>query len=234
MKDLRGTYVHYGDVLRRRRRVRAMAMVAGLAAAAVLGARSWEPSEAAAAAGALSVNESASASSGVASSGVASSGVASSGMEGKQLERWHSIYNYSRSYKITTELSAAIYDAAVVERIDPALAFPLVRLESRFNNKAISPVGAVGLTQLMVATARGYVPGVTREDLYDRDLNLTIGFRHLRGLIKQYKGDVQLALLVYNRGGVAVELDRELGLDPSNGYDRIVLKGYRGKGILAD
>ena len=224
MKDLRGTYVHYGDVLRRRRRIRAMAMVAGLGAAAVLGARSWEPSEAAAAAGSVSVNESAS----------ASSGVASSGMEGKQLERWHSIYNYARRYKITTELSAAIYDAAVVERIDPALAFPLVRLESQFNNKAISPVGAVGLTQLMVATARGYVPGVTREDLYDRDLNLTIGFRHLRGLIKQYKGDVQLALLVYNRGGVAVELDRELGLDPSNGYDRIVLKGYRGKGILAD
>ena len=219
MKDLRGTYVHYGDVLRRRRRVRAMAMVAGLAAAAVLGARSWEPSEAAAAAGTVSPSESVS---------------ASSGAEGKQLERWHSIYNYSRRYKITTDLSAAIYDAAVAERIDPGLAFPLVRLESRFNNKAISPVGAVGLTQLMVPTARGYVPGVTREDLYDRDLNLTIGFRHLRGLIKQYKGDVQLALLVYNRGGVAVELDRELGLDPSNGYDRIVLKGYRGKGILVD
>ena len=219
MKDLRGTYVHYGDVLRRRRRVRALAMVAGLAAAAVLGARSWEPSEAAAAGSAAAPDRAAS---------------TSSSLEGTQLERWHAIYNYSRQYKITTELSTSIYDAAVAERIDPALAFPLVRLESRFNHKAISPVGAVGLTQLMVPTARGYIPGVTREDLFDRDINLTIGFRHLRGLIKQYKGDVQLALLVYNRGGVAVELDRELGLDPSNGYDRIVLKGYRGKGILVD
>jgi soluble lytic murein transglycosylase-like protein len=219
MKDLRGTYVHYGDVLRRRRRVRALVMVAGLAAAAVLGARSWEPSEAVAA-GAVSVSE----------KGVS----ASSNSEGKQLERWHAIYNYSRRYKITTELSASIYDAAVAERIDPGLAFPLVRLESRFNHKAISPVGAVGLTQLMIPTARGYIPGVTKEDLFDRDLNLTIGFRHLRGLIKEYRGDVQLALLVYNRGGVAVELDRELGLDPSNGYDRIVLKDYRGKGILED
>lgn len=218
MKDLRGTYVHYGDVLRRRRRVRALAMVAGLAAAAVLGARNWEPSEAVAA-GAVAVSE---------------RDATASSSEGQQLERWHAIYNYSRKYKITTELSASIYDAAVAERIDPGLAFPLVRLESQFNNKAISPVGAVGLTQLMVPTARGYIPGVTREDLYDRDLNLTIGFRHLRGLIKSYKGDVQLALLVYNRGGVAVELDRELGLDPSNGYDRIVLKGYRGKGILED
>lgn len=218
MKDLRGTYVHYGDVLRRRRRVRALVMVAGLAAAAVLGARSWEPSEAVAA-GSISASE---------------RSTASSSSQGKQLERWHAIYNYSRRYKITTELSTSIYDAAVAERIDPALAFPLVRLESRFNHKAISPVGAVGLTQLMIPTARGYVPGVTREDLYDRDLNLTIGFRHLRGLIKEYRGNVQLALLVYNRGGVAVELDRELGLDPSNGYDRIVLKGYRGKGILED
>lgn len=219
MKDLRGTYVHYGDVLRRRRRVRALAMVAGLAAAAVLGARGWEPSEAVAAGSASVSNRDAS---------------AATSSQGKQLERWHAIYNYSRRFRITTDLSAAIYDAAVAERIDPALAFPLVRLESQFNHKAISPVGAVGLTQLMVPTARGYIPGVTREDLFDRDLNLTIGFRHLRGLIKEYRGDVQLALLVYNRGGVAVELDRELGLDPSNGYDRIVLKGYRGKGILED
>ena len=223
MKDLRGTYVHYGDVLRRRRRVRAGAMVAGLIAAAVLGARSWEPTEAEAAGSTESIGER-----------VGLSDAPAAAFEGEQLNRWHEIYNYSRRYKITTDLSAAIYDAAVAERLDPALAFPLVRLESQFNPKALSPVGAVGLTQLMVPTARGYIPGVTREDLYDRDLNLTIGFRYLRDLIKMYKGDVQLALLVYNRGGVAVELDRELGLDPSNGYDRIVMKGYNGKGILDD
>jgi soluble lytic murein transglycosylase-like protein len=221
MKDLRGTYVHYGDVLRRRRRVRAVVMVVGLFAAAVLAARSWEPSVAVAA---------------DTSEAVANREIAAGtrAFEGGQLERLNAIYNYSKRYKITTDLSTAIYDAAVAERIDPALAFPLVRLESQFNLKALSPVGAVGLTQLMLPTARGYVPGVTREDLYDRDLNLTIGFRHLRGLIKQYRGNVQLALLVYNRGGVAVELDRDLGLDPSNGYDRIVMKGYRGKGVLDD
>lgn len=223
MKDLRGTYVHYGDVLRRRRRVRAGIMLAGLVMAAILGTRTWEPTEAAAAGSpASTVGE---------RTGLALT--APAGLESAQLERWHAIYNYSRRFRISSELSAAIYDAAVVEGIDPALAYPLVRLESRFNEKAVSPVGAVGLTQLMVPTARAYVPGVTREDLYDRDLNLTIGFRHLRGLIKTY-GSVQLALLVYNRGGEAVALDRELGLDPSNGYDRIVLKGYRGKGILND
>jgi soluble lytic murein transglycosylase-like protein len=218
MKDLRGTYVHYGDAIRRRRRVRAGFMTAGLLAAAALGARNWEPLEAEAAA---SVSR------------LATTDV-SSQLEGNQLERWHAIYNYSRRYKITTDLSTSIYDAAVAERIDPALAFPLVKLESQFKERALSPVGAVGLTQLMVPTARGYIPGVTREDLYDRDVNLTIGFRYLRDLIKTYKGNVRLALLVYNRGGVAVELDRELGIDPSNGYDRIVLRGYRGKGVLND
>ena len=221
MKDLRGTYVHYGDALRRRRRVRAVVMVVGLFAAAVMAARSWEPSVAVAADTSL-----------VAGDRENRNGTRA--FEGEQLERLNAIYNYSRRYKITTDLSTAIYDAAVAEQIDPALAFPLVRLESQFKQTALSPVGAVGLTQLMLPTARGYVPGVTREDLYDRDLNLTIGFRHLRGLIKQYRGSVPLALLVYNRGGVAVELDRELGIDPSNGYDRIVLKGYKGKGILDD
>ena len=220
MKDLRGTYVHYGDVLRRRRRIRTAVMGMGLFAAAVVAARNWEPAVAVAA-----------------DAPEASTQPEASGMrsfEGQQLERLNAIYNYSRRYKITTDLATSIYDVAVAERIDPALAFPLVRLESQFNHKALSSVGAVGLTQLMVPTARGYVPGVTREDLYDRDLNLTIGFRHLRGLIKTYRGNVQLALLVYNRGGVAVELDRGLGLDPSNGYDRIVLKGYRGTGVLDD
>jgi soluble lytic murein transglycosylase-like protein len=196
-------------------------MVAGLVVAAITAARNWEPTEAEAAASPATVGD---------RIGLSEAQVA--GLEGEQLTRWHSIYNFSRRFKITTELSAAVYDAAVAEKIDPHLAFPLVRLESRFNEKAMSPVGAVGLTQLMIPTARMYVPGVSREDLYDRDLNLTIGFRHLRSLIKEYRGNVQLALLAYNRGGVAVELDRELGLDPSNGYDRIVLKGYKGKGVL--
>jgi soluble lytic murein transglycosylase-like protein len=221
MKDLRGTYVHYGDGHRRRRRVRAVVMGMGLFAAAVLAARSWEPAVAVAADAWHAVED-------------RESMNGTPAFAGLQLERLNAIYNYSRQYRITTDLSTAIYDAAVAERIDPALAFPLVRLESRFNEKALSPVGAVGLTQLMLPTARGYVPGLSREDLYERDLNLTIGFRHLRGLIKTYRGNVQLALLVYNRGGVAVELDRELGLDPSNGYDRIVLKGYRGNGVLDD
>lgn len=231
MKNLRGTYVRRGDIERRRRKVRAGFMLSGLVAAAILAARNWEPGEASAAVAGPSV---------ATRLGFDSHGTrlpdstAETRLMSAQLKRWHNIFSYSKRYRIPSDLAQAIYDAAYAEDIDPALAFPLVRLESRFRERARSPVGAIGLTQLMLATARGYVPDVTREQLYDRDLNLRIGFRHLHGLIKQYRGNVQLALLVYNRGGEAVTLDRELGLDPSNGYDRIVLRGYRGKGILDD
>jgi soluble lytic murein transglycosylase-like protein len=149
-----------------------------------------------------------------------------------RLERWNRIFGFARRYHIAPDLSRAIYDAAVAERIDPALAFPVVKLESGFKDHAISPVGAVGLTQVMLATARQFDPTMTRERLYDRDTNLRIGFRYLREMIQWQKGDVQMALLAYNRGPAAVEVAQELSLDASNGYDRIVLKGYKGRGTL--
>ena len=84
----------------------------------------------------------------------------------------------------------------------------------------------------MLPTARYFQKGITREELYDRDTNLRIGFRYLRTLVREYKGNVQLALLVYNRGPAAVESSREQGLDPSNGYERLVTKGYKGRGVI--
>jgi len=223
MKDLRGTYVHAGDAMRRRRRIRAWFMAVGLVLAAVLGARNWEPTVAVAA----DTHETIADRMGLGAE-------SSLALKGGQLERWHAIFDFSRRYHVPSDLAAAIYDAAVAEGIDPALAFPLVRLESRFDEQATSPVGAIGLAQVMLPTAQEYVPGLTREDLYDRDVNLAIGFRHLRVLIKQNRGNVQLALLAYNRGASAVALDQELGIDPSNGYDRLILKGYRGNGLLND
>ena len=147
------------------------------------------------------------------------------------LRRWHRVYRFANRYKITPELAGSIHDAAVTEGIEPELAFRLVRAESEFNERARSPVGAVGLTQLMPSTARHYVAGVTREQLYDRDLNLRVGFRYLRGLIKEYKS-LRVALLVYNRGPVAVEAAQEQGVDPSTGYERVVLGDYRGRGTM--
>ena len=149
-----------------------------------------------------------------------------------QLDRWHKIFSYSSQYRVGADLATSVYDIALAEGIEPELAFRLVRVESEFNERATSPVGAVGLTQLMVPTARYFQKGITRDQLYDRDTNLRIGFRYLRTLVREYKGNVQLALLVYNRGPQAVQNSRDQGLDPSNGYERVVMKGYTGRGVI--
>ena len=149
-----------------------------------------------------------------------------------QLDRANKIIFYSTHYRIGADLATTIMDVAMAEGIEPDLAFRLVKLESDFNDHATSPVGAVGLTQLMLPTARYFDHAITRERLYDRRTNLRIGFRYLRALIGEYKGDVRLALLVYNRGPQAVNNALQMGLDPANGYDHIIMKGYRGTGTV--
>lgn len=149
-----------------------------------------------------------------------------------QLARWNKVFTYSSQYRIGADLAADILDIALAEGIEPELAFRLVRVESQFNERATSPVGAVGLTQLMPATAKYFEPGVTKAKLYDRKTNLRVGFRYLRTLIKEQKGNVKMALLVYNRGPVAVQAARANGVNPSNGYDKVVTKGYSGSGVV--
>lgn len=153
-------------------------------------------------------------------------------LQRESLSRWHRIYTYSTKYRIKADLARRIYDAAVTAGIEPDLGFRLVRVESVFNPRAISPVGAVGLTQLMPGTARVFEPNVTREQLMDPDVNLRIGFRYLRTLIRDYKGDLRIALLVYNRGPAAVQSAISMGVSPANGYESLMLRGYRGRGVL--
>jgi soluble lytic murein transglycosylase-like protein len=229
MKDLSGTYVHRGDRERRNRRIRGALMLAGVLAAGSLAARNWEPATADAEPLQRSLVERAE---------IQRLQEQVENARGElrvataSLERWNRVFQYSRRYKIPADLAAAVYDAARDEHIDPDLAFPLVRLESEFNEHAISSAGALGLTQLMLPTARAYQAELSRETLFDRDVNLHIGFRYLRDLIRQQRGDISMALIAYNRGPAALEIARELDLDPSNGYDRIVLRGYRGRGVI--
>lgn len=149
-----------------------------------------------------------------------------------QLDRANQILSYSSRYRIPGDIAASIYDIALAEGLEPDLAFRLVRVESQFNEKATSPVGAIGLTQLMPATASFFHKGITKKQLYDRETNLRIGFRYLRTLINEQNGNLKLALLVYNRGPAAVNRARAAGLDPANGYDRMVAGGYRGSGVV--
>lgn len=150
----------------------------------------------------------------------------------ESLTRWHRIYTYTAQYRVKQDLARRIYDASVTAGIEPELGFRLVRVESVFDPRAQSPVGALGLTQLMLGTAREFEPNVTREQLLDPDINLRIGFKYLRGLIRDYKGNLKIALLVYNRGPNAVNNAISMGVDPTNGYESVVMRGYRGRGTL--
>src|SRR5690606_27956686 len=118
-------------------------------------------------------------------------------------------------YDIPRDLAEDIYDHAVEAGIDPKIAFGLVKTESNFDHRAVSHVGARGLTQLMPQTARWLMPGITNEDLFDREINLRLGFNYLRDLIDQYDGDVRLALLAYNRGPGTVNRVLARGPDPT-------------------
>lgn len=142
-----------------------------------------------------------------------------------EMIRLNSIIDHSRQYGIPADLAASIYDIALSEGIDPKVAFALVSVESDFLRKAVSHKGAIGLTQVMPATARILDPSLSKSDLFDRETNLRLGFRFLRQMLSYYKGDLNLALTAYNRGPGRVDEIRRSGGDPNNGYARAVLSG---------
>ena len=144
-----------------------------------------------------------------------------------QLDRANAIMQYSAHYRIPADLATAIYDVALSEGIDPGLSFRLVKVESGFTQRAKSRAGAIGFTQVLPSTARLYEPGLTTEQLFDRDTNLRIGFRYLRDLLDRYPSNMSLALLAYNRGPGKVEELLGKGRDPQNGYATSVMKGFR-------
>jgi soluble lytic murein transglycosylase-like protein len=235
MKKLRSTYVHRGDAIRRRRKIRNLIASVGVVATALFVIANRRPAPATAEAADIA--------------GTSSS--FSFGLLGEnrrlrqdlenvtgeaallraQMDRANKIISYSGRYDIPADLAATIFDVALSERLDPELGFRLVSLESQFNPRAVSRVGAVGLAQLMYSTAIQFDRTVTREQLYDPKTNLRIGFRYLRRLIGAYNGNVQLALLAYNLGEDAVDQARRKGQDPRKGYNRILLKAYNGRGI---
>jgi soluble lytic murein transglycosylase-like protein len=136
----------------------------------------------------------------------------------------------AKGYPISDKLAELIYSTAVEHDIEPEIAFGLVRTESEFKDYATSHVGAVGLTQLMLPTARWFKRDATVNDLRDSETNLEIGFRYLGELIDRYDGDVELALTAYNRGTGTVDRVLERGGNPDNGYAGKVMRGSRRRG----
>ena len=102
--------------------------------------------------------------------------------------------------RATPGLARLIDQAATAHRVDPALLHAVIDVESGFAVRAVSSRGALGLMQLMPATARDY--GVT--DAFDPRQNIDAGAQHLRRLLDRFGQDRTLALAAYNAGAGAV------------------------------
>ena len=100
-----------------------------------------------------------------------------------------------------TQYDSIIEHAAVSSALEPNLLRAVIVVESGFNSRAVSKRGAVGLMQLMPATASRY--GVLNP--YDARQNVHGGARYLKFLIDRFGHDIRLALAAYNAGEEAVE-----------------------------
>jgi soluble lytic murein transglycosylase-like protein len=82
----------------------------------------------------------------------------------------------------------------------------------------------------MPRTAAWIRPGTTVRQLRDPAHNVDVGFLYLRKLIDRYEGDVEMALLAYNRGPGTVDRIVRRGGNPDNGYPAAVLHGAAKRG----
>ncbi len=119
-----------------------------------------------------------------------------------------------------------IENAARAASLDPALVHAVIFVESRYNAKARSPKGAVGIMQVLPETAARYGvrdPGRSLED------NLKVGTRYLSDLVRLFDGRLDLALAAYNAGENAVQR-HGLRIPPyaeTRAYVPAVLEKYR-------
>jgi len=232
MRNLPISYVHRGDAVRRRKRTQRALFVSGAVALTVVVIASRRSSTANAEPAVTDRRALFSIGDNRTLRAELASAQGELTLVKAQFERADKIMQYSTQYGIPAGLAAKVFDASIRAGVEPELAFRLVRLESEFNPRAVSKVGALGLTQLMPSTAKLYDATVTREKLFVPETNLRVGFKYLRTLLDMYKGNVRLALLAYNRGEDAVWRDIRAGVNPGNGYDLSVLQGYKGKGRI--
>ncbi len=98
------------------------------------------------------------------------------------------------------QVDSLVGEAAKREELDPALLRGVMEQESAFRPCAVSPKGAMGLMQLMPATAAQF--GV--RDPFDPGQSVDAGARFLKQLLQNYGGDIPMALGAYNAGPAKV------------------------------
>jgi len=128
--------------------------------------------------------------------------------------------------KCGPELEALIRKYSKMYGVDPSLVRAVMRHESGFNPRAVSPKGAQGLMQLMPETAA--LMGVSNP--FDPEQNIAGGVGYLRFCLDRFNNDVALALAAYNAGPERVA--KTGGVPPipeTQNYVKNVLTTYTGK-----
>jgi soluble lytic murein transglycosylase-like protein len=114
-----------------------------------------------------------------------------------------------------------IIEASTRYGVEPELIRAVIMAESRFDPKAVSPKGAIGLMQLMPMTAKAM--GV--DDLLDPQDNISAGVKYIRLLLDDFEGDVTLALAAYHAGSSRVR--RHGGVPPIGATHRYVKEVFQ-------
>lgn len=121
------------------------------------------------------------------------------------------------------DIDRMIYDTAEREGVDPRFVHAVIWQESRYDKEAHSHAGAVGLMQLMPATAERF----GCDDRNDPAKNVEAGTKYLSWLLKRFSGNVELALAGYNAGEGSV--DKYNGIPPyteTQNYVKIISQRY--------
>ena len=113
---------------------------------------------------------------------------------------WCTILQNAMAYWSGDHIEQAIIQESLKSKfVSPSLALAVAETESSFRPHVVSHAGAVGVMQIMPATAYGMYK-VKQEALFDPQTNIRIGVQFLDHLIKKYNGRIDLALSHYNGG----------------------------------
>jgi soluble lytic murein transglycosylase-like protein len=123
------------------------------------------------------------------------------------------------------DYKSLVGEIAALTQVEPALLHAMIETESGYDPQAVSPKGAVGLMQLMPATAKRF--GVT--DRTDATANIYGGARYLNYLLQLFNGNLRLALAGYNAGENAVKRygNKIPPYRETKNYVKKVIKRYR-------
>ncbi len=117
-----------------------------------------------------------------------------------------------------------VYKYAKEYNVDPVLVFAIIKAESNFNPNVVSSSNAIGLMQLMEATAEEIarnleIDFVKGKSLYNPELNIQLGTKYFSNLMKEYNNNYLLALTAYNAGIGNVGRWIEQGIIKADGSD---------------